>query len=48
MDAITRDFVQVVVSRMKRPSGMRAADKTVMDIVNRVMNVKRLDSLQYL
>ena len=48
MNEITRDFVQAVISRMKRPSGMRAADKTVVDIVNRVMNVKRLNLLRYL
>ena len=48
MENITIEFVTDVLRRMKRPCGMPASDRTVMEIVKRVMNVKRLELLQYL
>lgn len=48
METVTREFVTDVLSRMRKPTGQRASDKTVMDNVNRVMVLRNSGLLQFI
>ena len=48
MESIRREFVIDVLSRMRKPTGQRASEKTVMDNVNRVMMLSNSNLLQFI